>query len=733
MKAADAGMKADRHFEEVVKMRTAWKQIGAFLLAMLLTVSLGTPAALAGESEARPGPLGIISAMDVELKKLVEEAEISKEETVAGNTFYTGTLHGVDVVLVRAGVGKVLAASCTQTLINNYRVGGVVFTGIAGGVGDNVNVMDMVVGTGLVQHDYGTETNDGFEWNGEAAADEETGLIPVDEALSELAYASACAVLGQEKVHRGIIATGDQFISSESYVKELQDSFDALACEMEGAAVARVCDQYGVPCAVLRCMSDKADGIAHDTYAFNYTEASNTSASVVMGMMDAIAGAERTFPAAKVEVQQDTTARTAVISAMSVELDALVKAAKVEKEVSFGGKTFYLGTLNGENVVMVQAGIGKVMAAGGTAALLNNFNVKSVIFTGIAGGVGDDVNVMDMVVGTGLVQHDYGTETNDGFEWNGKAAADQETGLIPVDEALSKTAYASACAVLGQEKVHRGVIATGDQFISSESYVKELQDSFDALACEMEGAAVARVCDQYGVPCAVLRCMSDKADGIAHDTYAFNYTEASNTSASVVMNMMETLSGKAGSTGDALPFGDVAETDWFYDAVRTVYTDDLMGAASGDAFAPYAKATRGMLTTILWRLEGSPEAESDVTFSDVAADAYYADAVRWAAGKNIIAGGTDGRFTPDQPITREQMAVILYRYAQSKDETIASGSYAELDFTDTREVSEYAYEALCWCAAEGIITGSNGILDPQGTANRAQIAAILVRISENVA
>ena len=480
MKAADAGMKADRHFEEVVKMRTAWKQIGAFLLAMLLTVSLGTPAALAGESEARPGPLGIISAMDVELKKLVEEAEISKEETVAGNTFYTGTLHGVDVVLVRAGVGKVLAASCTQTLINNYRVGGVVFTGIAGGVGDDVNVMDMVVGTGLVQHDYGTETNDGFEWNGEAAADEETGLIPVDEALSELAYTSACAVLGQEKVHRGVIATGDQFISSESYVKELQDSFDALACEMEGAAVARVCDQYGVPCAVLRCMSDKADGIAHDTYAFNYTEASNTSASVVM-------------------------------------------------------------------------------------------------------------------------------------------------------------------------------------------------------------------------------------------------------------NMMETLSGKAGSTGDALPFGDVAETDWFYDAVRTVYTDDLMGAASGDTFAPYAKATRGMLTTILWRLEGIPEAESDVTFSDVAAAAYYADAVRWAAGKNIIAGGTDGRFTPDQPITREQMAVILYRYAQSKDETIASGSYAELDFTDTREVSEYAYEALCWCAAEGIITGSNGILDPQGTANRAQIAAILVRISENVA
>ena len=107
------------------------------------------------------------------------------------------------------------SASCTQTLINNYRVGGVVFTGIAGGVGDDVNVMDMVIGTGLVQHDYGTETNDGFEWNGEAAANKDTGIIPVSEALSKIAYTSACEVLGEEKVHQGVIATGDQFISSE--------------------------------------------------------------------------------------------------------------------------------------------------------------------------------------------------------------------------------------------------------------------------------------------------------------------------------------------------------------------------------------------------------------------------------------------------------------------------------------------------------------------------------------
>lgn len=160
-------------------MRNVWKKISAFLLVMLLAMSLGAPA-LAAESKDESGPVGIISAMDVELKKLVEEAEVSKEETVAGNTFYIGTLNGVDVVLVKGGVGKVLAASCTQTMINNYRVGSVVFTGVAGGVGDDTQVMDMVIGTALVQHDYGTETNDGLQWNGSAAADQETGMIPVD-------------------------------------------------------------------------------------------------------------------------------------------------------------------------------------------------------------------------------------------------------------------------------------------------------------------------------------------------------------------------------------------------------------------------------------------------------------------------------------------------------------------------------------------------------------------------
>ncbi|MBR6748667.1 MAG: 5'-methylthioadenosine/adenosylhomocysteine nucleosidase [Clostridia bacterium] len=482
--------------------------------------------------------LGIISAMTSELRALVEAADIAKETVIGGNTYYEGTLNGVKVVMVKGGVGKTLAASCTQTLINVFDVGGIVFTGIAGGVGDETKVMDMVIATELVQHDYGDETNDGFIWEGSAGIDKETGMIPVDETLSAMAYESAVEILGEDNVHQGVIATGDQFIASESYVAELQEKFNALACEMEGAAVARIAAQYNVPCAVLRCMSDKADGLAHDSIAFNGAKAADTSANVLMDMLSTIAETQLDLVEDSAKVIGDTTPRTAIISAMSSELKALVEAADIEKEVVLGDCTFYLGNLNGEDVVMVKAGVGKVLAASGTAALINNFNVKSVIFTGIAGGVGDETKVMDMVIGTGLVIHDYGDETNDGFIWEGSAGVDTETGLIPVDEELSAIAYASAVEILGEENVHQGVIATGDQFIASESYVAELQEKFDALACEMEGASVARVCAQYGVDCAVIRCMSDKADGLAHDSIAFNGGAAADTSASVIIDMM---------------------------------------------------------------------------------------------------------------------------------------------------------------------------------------------------
>ena len=706
-------------------MEKLLKKAVSLLLVVALAASLSISALAAEETTTRQeeGPLGIVSAMSVELKALLDKAKITRTEEIAGNTFYEGVLNGVDVVLVKAGIGKVLAASCAETLIDTYHVGGIVFTGIAGGVGDDVNVMDMVVATELVQHDYGTETNDGFVWNGEAGSNQETGMIPVNESLSKIAYDSACTILGTDKVHQGVIATGDQFIASESYVKELQTKFNALACEMEGASVARVADEFGVPCAIIRCMSDKADGLAHDTYAFNYTQASNTSASVVMEMLNTVAKNKVTLPAAKDDVKKDTTPRTAIISAMSVELKALVDAADIQKETVIGSKTYYVGKLNGEDVVLVQAGVGKVLSANYTAALLNNFTVKGVVFTGIAGGVGDDVNVMDMVIGTSLVQHDYGTETNNGFVWNGEAGSNQDTGMIPVDGTLSKIAYNAACDVLGSAKVHQGVIATGDQFISSESYVKELQTKFDALACEMEGASVARVCDQFGMPCAILRCMSDKADGIAHDTYAFNYTEASNTSASVVQEMMKTLS-------TTLPFTDVKNTDWCFSEVARVYADGIMGGTSNTTFSPAGTLTRGQVVAMLYRMAGSPAVTANTTgFSDVDNGAYYADAVKWASGKEIVGGYADGTFAPNRAITREQLAAILYRYAKANGADISVGEDTNLlSYKDFQSVGQYAVPALQWAVGSGLIGGTtNAMLSPKGTATRAQAAVILVR------
>ena len=132
------------------------KKAAALVLALAMVLSLSVTTALADDANAESAPLGIISAMDVELDALVKAAEVSREDTIAGTTYYVGTLNGVDVVLVKGGIGKVLAASCAETLIDTYHVGGIVFTGIAGGVGDEVNVMDMVIGTALVQHDYGT-------------------------------------------------------------------------------------------------------------------------------------------------------------------------------------------------------------------------------------------------------------------------------------------------------------------------------------------------------------------------------------------------------------------------------------------------------------------------------------------------------------------------------------------------------------------------------------------------
>ena len=179
-----------------------------------------------------------------------------------------------------------------------------------------------------------------------------------------------------------------------------------------------------------------------------------------------------------------------------------------------------------------------------------------------------------------------------------------------------------------------------------------------------------------------------------------------------------------------VPFTDVKEGDWYYESVAYVYQQGLMTGTSDTAFSPNQTTTRGMIVTILYRMEGSPEAPGWAPFVDVSQGKYYADPVAWAAWNGIVNGKSSTSFAPEEPITREQLAAILYRYAQFKGYDVsAQGDLSQ--FTDQDKIRSYALNAMSWANAEGLITGKGkGLLDPRGPATRAQVAAILQRFCE---
>ena len=180
----------------------------------------------------------------------------------------------------------------------------------------------------------------------------------------------------------------------------------------------------------------------------------------------------------------------------------------------------------------------------------------------------------------------------------------------------------------------------------------------------------------------------------------------------------------------ANPFTDVSEKDWFYGDVMFVYENGLMLGTSKTLFSPHGTATRGMMATILWRMEGSPAPKGKNSFTDVEAGKWYADAITWTAENGIFAGYGKDKFGPDDPITREQLAAIFYRYADYKgyDLTVKGN----LDkFKDADKITDYAETAMGWAVGSGLVKGKSGnLLDPQGTATRAEIAAMLHRFIE---
>lgn len=181
------------------------------------------------------------------------------------------------------------------------------------------------------------------------------------------------------------------------------------------------------------------------------------------------------------------------------------------------------------------------------------------------------------------------------------------------------------------------------------------------------------------------------------------------------------------------PFTDVDTAKWYHLSVDYVLAHKMMNGVSSRAFAPNANLTRGMLVQILYNLEGKPKGTA-ANFSDVQADAWYAEAVGWAASNKVVTGYADGTFRPNAAVTREQAAAILYRYAKSKGIDVSVGENTNiLSYVDVQQASEYAIPALQWAVGAGVLNGKNGgRLAPTGTATRAEIAAIMQRWCENI-
>ena len=227
--------------------------------------------------------IGIIGAMSIEVEALKEKLEDSREETVSGIDFFCGRLCGKDVVIAKCGIGKVFAAICAQTMILRFGVTHIINTGIAGTLTEELDILDVAIANGVVQHDMDT-----------SPIGDPVGLIsginmvtlPTSLKMGEIAEAVANE-LGI-KSRRGIVASGDQFISSSERKDFIKNTFGAVCCEMEGAAIGQVCYVNGVDFVIIRCISDNASGEAEMEYPEMVKIAAAKSQQLVEAILERI-------------------------------------------------------------------------------------------------------------------------------------------------------------------------------------------------------------------------------------------------------------------------------------------------------------------------------------------------------------------------------------------------------------------------------------------------------------
>lgn len=225
--------------------------------------------------------LGIIGAMDIEVETLKSALSDCKTTKVAEMEFYEGKLSDKEVIVVKCGIGKVNAARCVQILADKFDVGTVVNTGIGGGIGDGLNVADIVVGDELVQHDFdvsGFGYAKGYMFSGDT---DKATAYRCNEDLAEKLKKSALEHLNADRIKTGRIATGDVFVSSADKKKEIKETFGALVCEMEGGAIAQSAVANGLEFVVVRAISDLADGSASESYEEFEKETAYLSAEII--------------------------------------------------------------------------------------------------------------------------------------------------------------------------------------------------------------------------------------------------------------------------------------------------------------------------------------------------------------------------------------------------------------------------------------------------------------------
>lgn len=231
--------------------------------------------------------IGVIGAMEIEVKALAGKIDSRKETVLSGLTFIEGKIDGVDVVVVKSGIGKVNAALCTQRLILQFGVTHIINTGIAGAMAHGLKVLDFVVSTDALYHDMDTT---GFGYKMTEIPQMDCSDFMADKAMIEAAKKSFNSLedKGDHSLIEGRIASGDQFIGDKK-LKEIIAANCSPACvEMEGAAIAHTCYINKIPFVIIRCMSDMADETAENTYDFNEKVAADLSGKFVLGMLSNI-------------------------------------------------------------------------------------------------------------------------------------------------------------------------------------------------------------------------------------------------------------------------------------------------------------------------------------------------------------------------------------------------------------------------------------------------------------